>query len=182
MLKKRVLSIVLIIITTFGIISAQNNSKEEKGSFKDRLIFGGNLGLQFGSNTFIDLSPFVGYKITEKLIGGVGISYRYMRYKDYDFSTDIYGGRLFGRYYLMDNLFAHVEYELLNLERIYFDYNYNVVKAGRVNVESYLAGGGYSQPLGSKSYFTIIILWNFNETALTPYTNPIIRAGIDIGF
>ncbi len=81
----------------------------------------------------------------------------------------------------MDNLFAHAEYELLNLEKIYYDSYYNVIKAGRENVESYLVGGGYCQPIGRNSYFTIIILWNLNETALSPYTNPIIRAGMDFG-
>ena len=41
----------------------------------DRIFYGGNLGLQFGTITFIDASPLIGYRLTDKLSLGTGISY-----------------------------------------------------------------------------------------------------------
>ena len=143
----------------------------------DRIFYGGNLGLQFGTITFIDASPLIGYRLTDKLSLGTGISYMYYREKFpgfQEFSTSIYGGRLFGRYIIYKNLFAHTEYEVLNLES--FDIN------RRINVTNILVGGGYRQHLGGRAYLNLLALWNINETADSPYRNPIIRMGIGIGF
>ena len=41
--------------------------KKWKDNFQNRIFYGGNLGLQFGTVTMIDISPMVGYKLTEKL-------------------------------------------------------------------------------------------------------------------
>jgi hypothetical protein len=53
----------------------------------DKLYFGGGLGFSGNSSwvTF-SISPIVGYKITERLSAGVGISYQYTNYKDIDFT------------------------------------------------------------------------------------------------
>jgi len=144
----------------------------------DRMFFGGNLGLQFGTVTFIDVSPLVGYRITDKISAGIGVTYQYYHYKDkvYDFETNVYGGRVFGRYFFTDYLFGHAEYEYLNLEA--FDF----FPRRRVDVGSFLAGGGYFQRFGQISGFMIMLLYNFTESVYTPYTNPIIRIGINIGF
>ena len=143
----------------------------------DKVYFGGNLGLQFGTSTFIDVSPLVGYRITDKFSLGVGATYQYYHYRDryYDLETNVYGGRLFGRYLFTDYLFGQAEYEYLNLEA--FDFYRR-----RVDVESLLAGVGYIQRLGGSSAIVGMILYNFTESAYTPYQNPIIRIGINIGF
>src|SRR5436190_23959647 len=72
--------------------------KEESHSdFADRLFFGGNIGLQFGTYTYVDVSPLVGYKVTEKFHTGIGATYIYYSVSGggYDYSTNIYGGRVF---------------------------------------------------------------------------------------
>lgn len=147
-----------------------------KSNIWDKVYFGGNLGLQLGTSTFVELSPLAGYRFTEKFSAGVGLTFQYYHYNDgyYDLETNVFGGRVFGRYMFTDYLFGHVEYEYLNLEA--FDFYRR-----RVDVESFLAGGGYMQRLGGNSAVVAMILYNFTESAYTPYQNPIIRIGINIG-
>ena len=149
----------------------------EKNFDMNKVFFGGNVGLQFGTITFAEISPLVGYKITDKVSAGVGVTYQYYQYKNkyYDFKTNVYGGRVFGRYLFTDYLFGHVEYEYLNLEA--FDF-----RRRRVDVGSLLAGAGYIQRMGPRAAIVAMILYNFTESVYTPYTNPIIRMGINIGF
>lgn len=163
-----------------------NGQEVQQTPFKDRFYFGGNLGLQFGSATYIDLSPLVGYKISEQFSAGVGATYIYYNVKEnaynYKYETSIYGGRVFARYHFMENLFAHAETELLNMdvpEKISGPTNYRLV---RDNIVSVLGGGGYAQPIGARSALIVMLLWNFTEEQYSPYENPIFRVGFNAGF
>jgi hypothetical protein len=162
-----------------------SNSSKSSGKFTDRLVTGGNLGMQFGTQTMIDLSPMIGYKITDRFVAGIGITYRYYRSRDliynYVFKTSIYGGSVFARYYVLENLFAHVEYEGLSLETKYFDPYYQAHTSTRFWVGSPMAGVGYRQAIGERASFNIMLLYNFNETMYSPYNNPIIRVGVNFG-
>lgn len=149
-----------------------------KEKFMDKVFVGGNVGFQFGTVTFAEVSPLIGYRITEKISAGIGATYQYYRYKDptYELATNVYGGRVFGRYFFTDYLFAHAEYEYLNLEA--FDF----YPRRRVDVESVLVGGGYFQRIdGSHSGIYIMLLYNLTESLYTPYSNPILRIGINLG-
>lgn len=155
---------------------------EDKVPFGQRLVFGGIIGMQFGTVTVVDIEPIIGYKITPKLIGGIGIKYIYYEVNDPfygNYSTNIYGGSVFGRYFILENIFAHVEYELLNLEvpNDFFPYDLT-----RLNIYSFLVGGGYSQQIGNNAAIGIAILYNLTEEEAYPYENPIIRIGFGIGF
>lgn len=179
------LKLKLIFISLFGLLaisgiaqdSARFHRQPNKERILDKMFFGGNFGLQFGTVTFIEVSPLVGYRITDRIAVGAGLTYEYYHYNDkvYDLKTNVYGGRIFGRYMFTDYLFGHVEYEYLNLEA--FDFYRR-----RVDVDSFLAGGGYMQRIGRNSAMTAMILYNFTESAYTPYTNPVIRIGFNIGF
>ena len=80
-----------------------------------------------------------------------------------------------------DVIFAHVEYEALNLETEFFDPSYYRHSTPRFWVNSVLVGGGYRQPIGEYSSINLMLLYNINETIDSPYKNPIIRMGFDIG-
>ncbi len=150
---------------------------KDKPAFKDRIYWGGNVGAQFGNFTFINLSPFVGYRFTPRFSAGPGATYTYFRDKAADFTTSLYGGRVFSRYLITDNLFAHAEYEMLSREIFNLQ-----LKRERIAVHSIFVGGGYRQMLGKKSYMTVTGLWNINESVYSPYQNPVIRIGINSGF
>jgi hypothetical protein len=164
--------------------SAQDS--EVKGEHWTKRIFtGGSLGLQFGNATYIDVSPIVGYRITDRLQAGLGATYIYYKFKDtfynYSYETSIYGGRTFARYFILENLFAHTEYEILNMEVPKIIGNsYQGTK--RENITSVLVGGGYAQPIGENSALLLMLLWNLTEDQFSPYQNPIVRVGVNIGF
>lgn len=174
-------SVILLFAFTALNSIAQDSSMIRKNPPKERIIdrmfFGGNVGAQFGTVTFAEISPLVGYRFTDKIAAGIGATYQYYHYKDpnYDFETNVYGGRIFGRYLFTDYLFGHLEYEYLNLEA--FDF-----QRRRVDVESILGGGGYIQRISNNASIVAMILYNFTESVYTPYSNPIIRIGVNIGF
>jgi hypothetical protein len=181
-MRQKLAALCLLIVCLAGMNSAfaQDSSMvrrhPKKESFWDRTFTGGNVGFQFGTVTFAEISPLLGYRFTDRIHGGVGATYQYYHYKDqyYDFKTDVYGGRVFGRYYFTDFLFGHGEYEYLNLEA--FDF-----QRRRVDVGSLLGGVGYFQRFAEFSGLSAMLLYNFTESAYTPYTNPIFRIGIVIG-
>ncbi len=171
-------------------ILAQRGEKEEELKPIDRIFFGGNFSLMIGTITNIEISPLVGYHITPRLAAGTGIRFEYFRDKGfyYPYQTTIYGGNIFSRYIIIKNLgeginlglntglFTQLEYEILSLEKEYFDPPYTA--DGRFLAHSVLVGGGIIQPFGRRSALLLTILYNLNENARSPYSNPIIRMGV----
>lgn len=167
--------ICLFVLVSQGQNKGTTKPKEQKVPLRDRLSFGGNFGLQLGNPTLIDLSPTVGYRVTEKFMPGLGVTYIYYGFNSggQRYSTNVYGGTAFARYNILQQLFLHTEFEMLNYQA--FDEN------GRQWVPAWLAGGGYAQPLGASSSVNIMVLWNLLERADRPslYNNPIIRVGVN---
>lgn len=168
---------ILLTVCCFAQNSSMLPKNETKERIRDKIFIGGNMGLQLGTSTYVEFSPLVGYNITPKLSAGIGATYQYFHYNDgyYNLKTNVYGGRAFGRYMIMDYLFAHAEYEYLNLEA--FDF----YPRRRVDVVSILGGGGYMQRFGRNSALVAMILYNFTESVYTPYNNPVIRMGVIFG-
>jgi len=141
-----------------------------------RVTVGGGLGATFGTITYIEISPIFGYYLTKHIIAGVGANYTYYSDNDYNYSTSIYGARIFGEYIFADlPLLAHVEGEVINLAGF---------ANKRINIYNFYVGGGIKQNLGANSYVFILGLWNLNETKESSYylqPNPTIRIGIAIG-
>jgi hypothetical protein len=164
-------------------IVEENNKIEDAGkyaNYKHSFFTGGNLGVQFGSVTMVDFSPQFGYFVFENMSVGVGLTYQYINDRRFSETMHVIGGRVFTRLYLpvYNSIFAHGEYE-------YLAYNTNVYSlSGQkewVNTSNVLAGVGYRQQIAGRSAITLTVLWNFNETPYTLYSNPVIRAGVDIG-
>jgi outer membrane protein assembly factor BamA len=164
-----------------GASNKQSHIKPERNGFWDRVYTGGGIGLQFGTQTLVNISPMLGYRLTEKFSVGVSGTYLYYRvkYSDpaYSYSSNTYGGSVFSRYLILDNLFAHVEYELLRLE--VRDAVSRLL--GKKDITSVLVGGGYRQMIGERSSLNLMLLYNLNETAFSPYQNPIIRLSFGFG-
>ncbi len=167
-------SLLIVLVLSCGDLYAQNEVyKKDKRTF-----IGGNLGLQFGTITILDISPYIGYELTNYLSMGAGFTYQYFRdgRGENKYSSSMYGGRLFSSVKIIPEIFAYAEYEILNLEIPNSSGN-----EIRKNVSSVLVGGGYRQMIGPKMYSDIMILWNLTESDDSPYTNPIYRVGITIG-
>src|SRR5438105_3608855 len=57
----------------------KNRSRDD---WKDKFVFGGNIGGSFGSNfSFFLAQPMVGYRVKEKTLVGVGATYIYSHWK-----------------------------------------------------------------------------------------------------
>ncbi|MEA3505670.1 MAG: hypothetical protein U9R32_10825 [Bacteroidota bacterium] len=171
---------VLFILIPFLVLSQE---EENYG-----ISLGGNIGLQFGDVTLIDVSPLMEYRFNEHFALGIGGTYKYYKIKSFfsgsDLKSHYYGGSVFARYYIggdlvdfLENVFLHTEYEMLN-------YHYKVsVSDGYVDstVESMFVGGGYRMSIGRNSFANILVLWNINDVVNSPYDNPLIRVGIMFG-
>lgn len=157
----------------------QGFSQEMPKNIADRIYYGGSLGLQFGSITSVNIAPNIGYKLTPRLSAGIGITYIYAKDNRYanSYSINYYGGSIFSRLKITDNIFAHAEYEALTL-KAENQFTGDVVKT---SVPNLYIGGGYRQAIGTNSSFNILILYNVNESRYSPYSNPIIRLGFGVG-
>jgi hypothetical protein len=152
---------------------------DENPSFASRLRFGGNFSISFGNITLIDLSPAIGYAVSERFVPGVGLTYMYFRRRfnnNFDFETNIYGGRVFSQYLLTENFFLWGELESLSVSF----YNPATDQTAREWVSSPLVGGGYRSPTGGRGAFNITVLYNLAYDSLrSPYASPLV---VRIGF
>lgn len=197
--------ILLVLSLLCSPLFSQKTKTGNEKSFSDRITFGGNFGLQFGNATLIDISPNVGYYLRDNVVTGIGLTYKYYRFKDfykidngqyietYDYKVNMMGGSVFTSYYIksdfveiLNNIFLHAEYEplLLKFDEYMMDpYLYDIIVNKRSEwVHSIFVGGGYRQQLGERVFFHILALWNLNESYYTPYENPVIRIGINVGY
>jgi len=170
----------LLLISLLTFLSIQTYA-QGGSSFGDRLVFGGNFGLQFGDVTIVEISPNVGYLLEDWWLAGVGAKYIYIKYNydNFNYKSNVYGGSVFNQFYILQSLIAHAELEVLNLDT----YNDILDEVGdRTTITNFYVGGGARLPAGGNSFFSILVLWNLNETRYSPYSNPLIRIGLGIGF
>lgn len=107
------------LIVSLTSLSQETTEPKPKGFDKSRLFFGGNIGMSFGSQTFINLSPQVGYQFNQYFSAGTGINYISSSYSIYDYNGDklykdsySYAGlNIFGRVFPISFLFAQVQPE-----------------------------------------------------------------------
>lgn len=176
--------VVCFVFAAFVSAFSQGKDNSLKGMpLKDRIVTGGGLGLGFGSvQDYISVSPMIGYRVTARLLAGTGITYRYTNYKVFRPSIKLndYGVNPFLRFTVYRNIFIQTEYEYLN-----YEYPMPSRETTRMNFDSFMAGGGFIQPLGDRLSFYVMALYNFSYDDLDPYSpydSPfVIRAGINIG-
>ncbi len=182
--------ITIIFIFLFGILIntyTQDDDEEEyyteeqeEVSPLKRFFWGGNFGLGFGTTTYLEISPLVGYRFTKKVSAACGPIYQYYSYKPYSIKMNIIGGRLYGRYYILNNIFIHIEEDLLFVKSDIFNYPNNEDNNSYKPVNELLVGGGLRQPLGQNSAVNLVVLWNLTESDYIINSNPVIR--IDFNF
>jgi len=147
-----------------------------------RFFVGGNLGGGISNGVIqADVSPHLGYYVTDKFVVGAGPSFIY--YKIDSRQLRYFGGNAFARYDIFKGLFVHTEFDYLN-----FKQKFDGIQIGdSKNFPAFLAGGGLNISAGGRSYFSGMILYNFldgqSNEQFYPYqgtfggSNPIIRIG-----
>ncbi len=175
-------------------LQVQNEIPNRKG----KLFLVPELWLTFGTRTYIEVSPLLGYHITDRLSVGLGPHYIYQSQKatpiyPLSFQTHVYGLKGFARFALITNaeqflpiklfneLFAQMEYEGLSLEKAYY-YAPSYPDNGRFIYQGFLVGAGISQRVGIFNSISFMVLWNLNESSRSPFSNPVFRVGFNIYF
>ncbi len=151
----------------------QNTSRNQPSTFKDRLLYGGNAWISFGSNfSLFMLQPQVAYKVNENFLTGVGATYLHIREsyvisgRKYDFSDNMYGMNLFARHTLFGPIFGYSEYAPMNFN----SYN-SFGDRKRVWGQVLNIGAGYSQSFGGAGAYIILlydVLWKPFYPSLDP--------------
>lgn len=193
-LSRIIFLVCLLSLLSFSVISGQNSKEDQfpydQGNNKDtppvkeRLFYGGSLGLMFGTITDIQISPVIGFWVMPRVAVAVGPTYRY--YKDQIDRTAIYGGRSYIQFVVIQDInsvlpvgvhtgvFFHVEDELLSLKTSFWK-NPPPYKTDRFYVNTVLAGAGISQQIGRRSSLNLMILWPLNDSVYEIYSKPEIR-------
>lgn len=183
---------------------AQRKRDEKKGKFDaSRMIYGGGFGLSVGQVTSIAVSPIVGYRITNGFSAGLGLSYQFIKIKEYivlfDPSTasnvvkpltaNVYAPSLWARHMIWNNVFAHAEYQhnFTNISTYTKDFYQSpspIIKDNfKVNQPSLWLGGGIKAPMSDKVSFIVMGLYNVLEDKYGLYNGRLdIRLGINAGF
>lgn len=147
---------------------------EEEYSLKEHVRLGGNLGAQFGTITFINVSPMVGYQFNKRFMMGVRGTYQYYKIQGYSqLSSNVFGASGFGRFFAFENIYTHAEYEVLNG---YFD------RSGeRINLPFLYFGIGYLQSVTKNVGISATALYEVLRFNTSPSILPMIRVGVVVG-
>jgi hypothetical protein len=174
--------------------------KKTKGYDPSKLIIGGSLIAGFADGyADVGISPFVGYRITDRFSAGVGIGYEYIKqqqwlynqtignYQNYPSQANIISPSLWARFFVYRNIFvvANFEYDLMNFN----DYNYDVTGNGNIDQEKLnvgvpclLLGAGIRQPLGGRLSAILEGMYDVLQQPYSPYLNePDLRLSICVG-
>ncbi len=165
--KMKKINILLFFLTLLSVSALAQKGETEihsKSNWQDRIYFGGGFGLSGGSGGgMISLSPLVGYMLTSRLSGGIGATYQYYKFNQFD--DHRYGGNIFLRMNAFRQMFLYGSYEFFN-----YSTGYNL-EGPRRTVTRMPLGIGLSQPVGPRSSINFIaaydVLWD--ETA---YASP----------
>lgn len=140
----------------------RTDAKGQAGNntFWDKVVIGGNLGAGFGTTTYIDVSPIIGYKLTPKLLGGVGFTYQYLSYRDpygyfAPYKATVAGPRVFSEYDIFYGVFAHVEYE-----HLWVTITPEGSDSYKDQVPGLFPGLGYKANLGGRANLKIMVLYD----------------------
>lgn len=145
--------------------SLQSSTPSE--NFWKKVHLGGNIGLQFGAFTFVNISPRAFYTINDNFWTGLGASFIYAKNNiDYGYTIPdayrkqvVYGGNLFAGYQIFEPFFVQAEYEPLNFERLQRNYYGEIVGEERTWNHNLLLGGGVFQRVGNGGVM-ITVLYN----------------------
>ncbi len=153
----RIFLLVLMLCINTSARSQENASPARTPMDPSRLFFGGNFGVRFGDFTFVNISPQVGYRFTERLSAGGGVNFitsstmsrtpsgdRLMK-QGYGYA----GLNLFGRVFPLSNVFVNVQPEMNHSwGRVRYYNGQADVKQPGAFVPVLLVGAGASIPTG----------------------------------
>ena len=170
-----------IFISIFILLLSVGIKAQDFNTFTDKLAFGGDMGMSFGTYTFINVSPVVYYSATDDFVIGLGIDYTYFKdhsYQGYTYESSIWSPRLMARYFLGENIFLHAEIQQLFYKDVY---GTTLHPDSWITNTKYYAGGGYRTWFGPSSYSFIMLLFDLESNEFYFGVNPQIQMGFAVG-
>jgi len=195
-MTRKIVALLIVSLSILSVASAQSpqpfteEEESKKGFDPSRLFFGGNFGLTFGDFTFINVSPQVGYRLTEKFSIGTGVNFIYQSSK-YSYAANAYdkseyayvGLGVFGRFnpikFLLLNVQPEMNYIWGNTKQVGPGYSYEYKQEGKF-VPSVLVGAGAVIPTGARGALIAMIQYDLVQNDLSPYgKNPFFSFGFN---
>jgi hypothetical protein len=182
----RIILSLFILTFYFSVISGQELSQEAP-PIRQRLFFGGNLALQFGTITNIEISPLIGFWVLPNLAVAAGPTFSFYKDSYYNIKYQNYGVRAYVQFLILrdidkfipigihTSIFLHLEDEMLSLDPEYLPAT--SVSSNRININTLLGGAGLSQQIGPRSSLNFMVLWTLTDSGYEVYSNPVIRIG-----
>ena len=200
------LSVLLVFIAclssniAFSQYTGSYEKRQRKGggnsNFMDRIYLGGNFGFWFSQRSlagrsfnelYLEVSPLVGYRFTDKLSAGPGFSYVYfssafssLNRTPIKYTINNYGPRAFLRYDVFDQVALYSEAEMLNVEYVTDMNNAGTeLLTSRDWVPGVFLGVLLFQNVGAAT-FGLTVLYNLvYDEERSPYPSPLV---IRVGF
>jgi len=181
-MKKQLMFLLLFIFAVSNVFAQQNDSarkvnpyigsqQKKKSAVASSVYFGGNLFFTLGNYTSIGIWPMVGYKVTPKLSLGLQPGYEYLKYDSYyggTYESSNYGVRIFSRYRIVPQAYAHVEFATINYETQFIN-EHGAIDKERNWVPFLFVGGGLSQPIGGGAFAYIQVLYDVLQDEHSPH-------------
>ena len=164
----------------------------QKSDWRKRIYVGGYFGLSLGSvYSNVEISPIVGYRITDDFSMGVGIIYRYYSYEAFNFASgqnqrysfSNWGARINAQYRLFNLIALGAEYQYITNDWLegYDDLGNPVFDKKGVNI--LFVGGGITQKVGGNAFMYLMAYYDVLQETYSPYSDNIIwRIGVSAGF
>lgn len=180
-MNRKSLLIAVVFLISLHLTGLAQDEEPRKGFDRDKLFFGGNFGLAFGSNnTLVNVSPQVGYRFNQYLAAGAGVNFIYSSYKFWGYKTNygVTGLNVFGRVYPFEYAFLQLQPELnYNWGKYKFDDGSEEKLKGEFT-PSLLGGVGAAIPAG-RGAFIIMVQYDLLQKDRSPYGN---RAFYNFGY
>jgi len=176
--------------------------------FTDRLVYGGGIQLSVLGGYFAGgVSPVLGYRITDHLFAGVGLGYRYVRWRDAlgpiqnlqtgqveqnPLTIHLYQPSVWARAVVWRNFFIHGEAEYSIQQWRYKDLDRDITSptyaepvrvSNSFTAPSLLVGPGLRQPISNRASLVTMLLFEVLNREFTPYPRgPNLTFGFNVGF
>ncbi|MCF6351338.1 MAG: hypothetical protein L3J23_09985 [Flavobacteriaceae bacterium] len=163
----RYLLLIVLIIISFNQTFSQEEDVKNKSSFWQNVQFGGGINVGFGNNTNLGISPTAIYNFNKRFSAGLGISYLYVKNRNFDNALNVYGGSLIALFNALEEIQLSTEFETTILSQSGFESR---------NVNALHLGAAYNIGRNITIGMRYDVLYDANTSIYGSAFTPIIRA------
>lgn len=143
-----------------------------------KITYGGDIGATFNNDNYIvQLSPIVGYKVTDQFIPGVGFVCDFSMNQSSQAWKLSFGPKAFAKYVIANGVYASAEYQLLNMDTKQNNMQDKFPNQSRYWHHTCLVGAGYQYVIPNVGTAYSEITYDLNQDG-SPYKMPKLSVGI----